>query len=43
MGLRQKLALWVGNTAPKDILTLSQESAKETLQGEDFPALFVLS
>lgn len=40
--LRQMLELWAGNMAPKDILTLSQESAKETLQGEALVVVFGL-
>lgn len=40
---RQMLGLWAGNVAPKDILTLSQESAKETLRGEALLAVFVVS
>lgn len=33
---------WAGNMAPKDILTLSQESAKETLLGEALMVVFIL-
>lgn len=43
LDLRQILGLWAGNAAPKDILTLPQESAKETLRGEALLAVFVVS
>ena len=36
------LELWAGNMAPKDILTLPQESDKETLQGEALVVVFIL-